>query len=91
MKPVNRVNPVAKSVVVALSLGIAAGILFGFGMIAGPLAPSEGHPTLLAWLVFSIVPLLFCLVGTAVARSWPVRIALLAEGIAILVREGWAR
>ena len=70
--------------VVALSLGFAAGIIFGIGMI-GPLTPSEGHPTLLAWMVFSIVPLLFCLAGTVVARSWPVRIALLAACLAILV------
>jgi len=51
----------------------------------GPLTPSEGHPTLLAWFVFSFVPLLLTLVGTVVARSWPVKITLLAEGIAILL------
>jgi hypothetical protein len=78
------VDAVAKSVVVALGLGFAAAIIFGIGMM-GPLTPSEGHPTLLAWLVFSIVPLLLTLVGTVVARSWPVKIALLAEGIAILL------
>ena len=77
-------DAVAKSVVVALGLGFAAAIIFGIGMM-GPLTPSEGHPTLLAWLVFSIVPLLLTLVGTVVARSWPVKIALLAEGIAILL------
>ena len=77
-------NPVAKSVVVALSLGFAAAIIFGIGM-NGPLTPSEGRPTLFVWLVFSIVPLLLTLVGTVVARSWPVKIALLAEGIAILL------
>ena len=77
-------DAVAKSVVVALGLGFAAAVIFGIGMI-GPLTPSEGHPTLLAWLVFSIVPLLLTLVGTVVARSWPVKIALLAEGIAILL------
>jgi hypothetical protein len=80
------VDAVAKSVVAALGLGFAAAIIFGIGMI-GPLTPSEGHPTQLAWLVFSIVPLLLTLVGTLVARSWPVKIALLAEGIAILL---WA-
>jgi hypothetical protein len=78
------VNATAKGVVVALSLGFAAAIIFGIGMI-GPLTPSEGHPTLLAWLVFSIVPPLLTLVGTVVAKPWPVRIALLAEGIAILL------
>jgi len=78
------VNPLAKSVVVALGLGFAAAIIFGTGMI-GPLTPSEGRPTLLAWIVFSIVPLLVTLVATVVARPWPVKIALLAEGIAILL------
>jgi hypothetical protein len=77
-------NAVAKSVIVALSLGFAAAIIFGIGMI-GPLTPSEGHPTLLVWLVFSFVPLLLTLVGTVVARSWPVKIALLTEGIAIVL------
>ena len=78
-------NPVAKSVVLALSLGIAGGLIFGFGMVAGPLTPSEGHPTPLAWAVFLIVPLLLCFTGTLMARSWPVRIALVAESIAILM------
>ena len=59
-------DAVAKSVIVALSLGFAAAIIFGIGMI-GPLTPSEGHPTLLVWLVFSFVPLLLTLVGTVVA------------------------
>lgn len=77
-------NAVAKRVVVALSLGFAAAVIFGFGMI-GPLTPSEGHPTLVAWMVFSIVPLLLTLAGAVVARQWPVRIALLAEAIAILL------
>lgn len=77
-------NDIAKSVVRALSLGIAGGLIFGFGMVAGPLTPSEGHPTPLAWAVFLIVPLLFCFTGSLMSKSWPVRIALLAEGIAIL-------
>jgi hypothetical protein len=77
-------DAVAKSVIVPLSLGCAAAIIFGIGMI-GPLTPSEGHPMLLAWLVFSFVPLLLTLVGTVVARPWPVKIALLAEGIAIVL------
>ncbi len=55
----------------------------------GPLTPSEGHPTPVAWLVFSIVPLLLTLAGAVVARPWPVRIALLAEGIAILTNRKW--
>ena len=78
-------NAVAKSVVLALSLGIAGGLIFGFGMVAGPLTPSEGHPTPLAWAVFLILPLLFCFRGTLMAKSWPVRIALVAESIAILM------
>ena len=77
-------NAVAKGVVVALSLGFAAAVIFGIGMIE-PLTPSEGHLTLVAWLVFSIVPLLLTLAGAVVARPWPVRIALLVEGIAILL------
>jgi hypothetical protein len=51
----------------------------------GPLTPSYGHPSLIAWLVFSIVPILLTLVGTVVARPWPVKIALLAEGTGILL------
>jgi hypothetical protein len=31
------------------------------------------------------VPLLLCLTGTVLAKSWPVRIALLVESIAILM------
>jgi hypothetical protein len=77
-------NAVAKSAVVALSVGFAAAVIFGIGM-TGPLTPSEGHPSLLAWLVFSIVPLLLTLIGTVVAKSWLVKIALLAEGFAILL------
>ena len=76
-------NAAAKSSVIALSIGLVSAIIFGIGMI-GPLTPSEGHPTLLAWLVFSIVPLLLTLVGTVVARSWLVKIALLAECIGIV-------
>jgi hypothetical protein len=79
------VNAVAKSVAIALSLGLAGGLIFGFGMVAGPLTPSEGHPTPLAWALFLIVPLLLSFIGTAIARSWPVRIALVTESIAILI------
>jgi hypothetical protein len=78
------VNAVAKSAVVALSLGFASAIIFGIGMI-GPLTPSEGHPTLLAWLVFSIGPLLLTVVGTVVAKPWPLKIALMAEAIGIIL------
>ena len=78
-------NAVANSVILALGLGIAGGLIFGFGMVAGPLTPSEGHPTPVAWAVFLIVPLILCCTGTVMARSWPVRIALVAESIAILM------
>ena len=78
-------NAIAKSVVLALSLGITGGLIFGFGMVAGPLTPSEGHPTPIAWVVFLIVPLLLCLTGIVLTKSWPVRIALLVESIAILM------
>ena len=78
-------NATAKRVVLALSMGFAAGLIFGFGMVAGPLTPSEGHPTPLAWLVCLIVPILLCLTGAVVAKPWPVRVALLLESIAILI------
>jgi hypothetical protein len=59
-------------------------------MVAGPLTPSEGHPTPVAWLVFLIVPLFMCFAGIVVARSWPVKIALLAESITILIEASEA-
>jgi len=74
----------AKSAVIALSMGFVSAIIFGIGLI-GPLTPSYGHPSLLAWFAFSIVPLVLVLVATVLARPWPVKIALLAEGIAILL------
>ena len=78
-------NDIAKSVVRGLCLGFAGGLIFGFGMVAGPLTPSEGHPTRVAWAVFLVLPLLSCLTGSVMARSWAVRIALVAESIAILI------
>jgi hypothetical protein len=77
-------NADAKSAVVALSVGFLSGIIFGIGLI-GPLTPSYGHPSLLAWFVFSIVPLVLALVSTVVTRPWPVKIALLVEAITILL------
>lgn len=59
--------------------------MFGFGMVAGPLTPSEGHPTPMSWAVFLIAPLLLCFTGTVIVRSWLVKIALVAESIAILI------
>ena len=65
-------------------MGFAPAIIFGIGMI-GPLTPSYGQPSLIAWLVFSILPLLLTFDGLIVARPWPVEIALSAEGIWILL------
>ena len=59
-------------------------IIFGIGML-GPLTPSYGQPSLIAWLVFSILPLLLAFDGLVVARPGPVKIALSAEGIWILL------
>jgi fucose permease len=71
-------NAIAKSVVLALGMGLSAAILFGVGLIGG-LTPSTGQPSLAAWLVYSVVPIVLTLVGLFVARSWPVKIFLLAE------------
>ena len=62
----------------AASMGIVAAILFGVGLIGG-LTPSEGEPSLLAWLVFAIVPLGLTLLGFLTVRSWAVRAFLLVE------------
>ena len=51
----------------------------------GPLTPPYGHPSLFAWTVFAIVPLGLALLTTFVARPWPVKLALVAEGIAIFL------
>jgi len=59
-------------------------IIFGIGMI-GPLTPSYGQPSLIAWLVFSILPLLLTFDGLIVTRRWPVKIVLSSEGIWILL------
>ena len=76
-------NAVAKSVTIALSMGVLAAILFGIGLIGG-LTPSHGQPSLDAWFVYSVVPILLTLVGLFVARSWPVKIFLLAECVGII-------
>ena len=76
-------NAIAKSVLIALGMGLFAAILFGVGLIGG-LTPSYGQPSLVAWFVYSVVPIVLNLVGLFVARSWPVRIFLLAECIGIL-------
>lgn len=76
-------NPIAKSAVIALGMGFLAAILFGVGLIGG-LTPSTGQPSLLAWFVYSVVPITLSLVGSFVARSWPVKIFLLVECIGIV-------
>jgi len=47
----------AVAAVVGLSMGFVSAIIFGIGMI-GPLTPSYGQPSLIAWLVLSILPFL---------------------------------
>jgi|HubBroStandDraft_2_1064218.scaffolds.fasta_scaffold07455_6 hypothetical protein len=73
-------NDIARSVTIALGLGLLAAIIFGVGLIGG-LTPSIGHPSLVAWFVYSVVPIALTLVGLFLARSWPVKIFLLAECI----------
>jgi hypothetical protein len=75
-------NAIAKSVLIALGMGLLAAILVGVGLIGG-LTPSYGQPSLLAWFVYSVVPIVLTLVGLFVARSWPVKIFLLVECIGI--------
>jgi len=76
-------NAIAKSVVIALGMGLLAAMLFGVGLIGG-LTPSTGQPSLAAWFLFSVVPIGLTLVSLFVARSWPVKIFLLAECIGIV-------
>jgi hypothetical protein len=45
-------NAIAKSVVIALGMGLLAAILFGVGLIGG-LTPSNGQPSLAAWFLYS--------------------------------------
>ena len=75
-------NAIAKSVVIALGMGLLAAVLVGIGLIGG-LTPSYGQPSLAAWFVYSVVPIVLTVVGLFLARSWPVKIFLLAEGIGI--------
>jgi hypothetical protein len=75
-------NAIAKSVLIALGMGFLAAILVGVGLIGG-LTPSYGRPSLVAWFVYSVVPIVLTLVGLFVARSWPVKIFLLAECIGV--------
>jgi hypothetical protein len=76
-------NAIAKSVVIALGMGLLAAILFGVGLIGG-LTPSNGQPSLAAWFLYSVVPSVLTLAGLFVARSWAVKLFLLAEFIVIL-------
>ena len=65
-------------------MGFVSAIIFAIAMI-GPLTPSHGQPSLIAWLVFSILPLLLTFDGLIVTRRWPVKIVLSSEGIWILL------
>ncbi len=76
-------NAVAKSVTIALGMAFLAATLAGVGLIGG-LTPSYGQPSLVAWFVYSVVPIVLTLIGLFVARPWPVKIFLLAECIGIL-------
>ena len=76
-------NAIAKSVLIALGMGLLAGILFAVGLIGG-LTPSYGQPSLFAWFVYSVTPIVLTLVGLFVARDWPVKIFLLVECIGII-------
>jgi hypothetical protein len=73
-------NDIARSVTIALGLGLLAAIIFGVGLIGG-LTPSSGQPSLGAWFVYSVVPIALTLVGLFLARDWLVKIFLLAECI----------
>ena len=75
-------NAIAKSVVIALGMGLLAAILVGVGLIGG-LTPSDGQPSLVAWFAYSVVPIVLTLVGLFVAKPWPVKLFLLAECIGI--------
>lgn len=77
-------NAIAKRPVVALGMGFVAALIFAIGLI-GPLTPSYGQPSLTAWLVFSILPLLLTTVAFVAAKQWLVKIVLLAEGSLILL------
>ena len=76
-------NTIAKSVVIALGMGLLAAVLFGVGLIGG-LTPSTGQPSLAAWIAYSIAPIVLTLVGLFVAKPWPAKIFLLAECIGIV-------
>jgi hypothetical protein len=78
------VNANAKSAAVALGMGIAAAILFGVGLI-GALTPSYGRPSLAAWFICSLVPIVLTFVGSLVARNWAVKMILVLEGTIIFV------
>jgi hypothetical protein len=73
----------AVAAVVGLSMGFVSAIIFAIAMI-GPLTPSHGQPSLIAWFLFSILPLLEFR-WTNCGETWPVKIALSAEGIWILL------
>jgi hypothetical protein len=75
-------NAIAKSVAIALGMGLLATIMVGLGLIGG-LTPSYGQPSLVAWIAYSVVPILLTVIGL-IAKDWPVSIFHLAECIVVL-------
>ncbi len=71
-------SPKAKSVAFAMGLASLSGVLVGYGQ-HGPLSPSEGRPSLAAWAICAVLPLLLTLVATVISKDWIVRLALLVE------------
>ena len=77
-------SPKAKSVAIAITLGSCAAILFGIGDF-GPLSPSEGRPSAIAWSICAFLPVLLSLFAALISKDWIVRIVLLLE-FALLLR-----
>jgi hypothetical protein len=76
-------NAIAKSVAIALGMGLLTTIMVGLGLI-GVLTPSYGQPSLVAWIADSVVAILLTVIGLLIAKDWPVRIFHLAECIVVL-------
>lgn len=76
-------SPTVKSVAIAMILGLLSAILFGIGLV-GPLTPSEGRPSIVAWEICAALPILLSLIAATISKDWIVRIALLAEFAVVL-------
>jgi hypothetical protein len=77
-------NASSRRSIAASVVAFVAPIIFGIGLIE-PLTPSDGHPSFIVWLVFLFLPLVLMAVAFVVAKTWPVKIVLLVEGILILL------